>query len=127
RTPASVKPSDSIRLWQLQYQSRPHRSKFPPKLFRFKVGDLVRVSFLRRPFQRQYHERWSREVFVVNERFVTEGIPQYRLRDYDDEVIEGTFYQNQLQKAYPQDVYLVERILRRCRWHGNNEYLVRWK
>ncbi|OOZ57193.1 chromo domain-containing protein, partial [Solemya velum gill symbiont] len=48
-------------------------------------------------------------------------------RDYDDEVIEGTFYQNQLQKAYPQDVYLVERILRRRRRRGNNEYLVRWK
>ncbi|OOY54049.1 DDE-type integrase/transposase/recombinase [Solemya velum gill symbiont] len=127
RTPASIKPSDSNRLWQLQYQSRPHRSKFPKKLFGFKVGDLVRVSFLRRPFQRQYHERWSREVFVVNGRFVTEGIPQYRLRDYDDEVIEGTFYQNQLQKAYPQDVYLVERILRRRRRRGNNEYLVRWK
>ena len=71
RSPQSVKPTDSVELWKRQYDTIPdsnsnrrHVSAVPK--FKYKVGDLVSVSFLRRPFQREYDERWSRELFVVN-------------------------------------------------------------
>jgi hypothetical protein len=95
--------------------------------FKFKVGDLVRVSFLRKTFQREYDERWSRELFVVNDRFLSDNIPQYRLKDYAGEVISGTFYQTQLKKAYEQDTYLVEKVLRARTRGGQKQVLVRWK
>ena len=132
-SPASVKVSDSVDLWKLQYQSTPKTTKTKTQKlthvasYKVKVGDLVRVSFIRRQFQREYDERWSRELFVVNRRFMRENIPQYQLKDYSGEIISGTFYQNQLIKAYEQETYMGEKVIR-SRGKGNKiEYLVRWK
>lgn len=132
RTPKSVTPKDSVELWKRQYDSvaKPvGRSLGTSEIgtFNYKVGDLVRVSYLRRTFQREYDERWSRELFVVNERFVSDNIPQYRLKDYAGEVISGTFYQTQLKKAFEQETYLVEKVLRRRVRGGQKQVLVRWK
>lgn len=132
RTPRSVKAEDSVDLWKLQYTSQPKSSTRKPgasraKGFKYKVGDLVRVSFLRRTFQREYDERWSRELFVVNERFMSDGLPQYRLKDYAGEVVSGTFYENQLKKAYEQYRYLVETVLRSRKRGGRKQLLVRWR
>lgn len=132
RTPESVTSKDSVELWKRQYDSVPKPVKKTRRFsgigrFKFKVGDLVRVSFLRRTFQREYDERWSRELFVVNERFLSDNIPQYRLKDYAGEVISGSFYQMQLKKAYEQDTYLVEKVLRTRTRGGQKQVLVRWK
>ena len=132
RSPQSVKPTDSVELWKRQYDNLPmsnsnrrHVSAVPK--FKYKVGDLVRVSFLRRPFQREYDERWSRELFVVNQRFMSDNIPQYFLKDYAGELVSGTFYSNQLKKAHEQTNYLVEKVLRRRTRRGQKELLVRWR
>lgn len=134
RAPATVKKSDSVQLWKQQYQSAERSRKQLKPLhnktsatYKFKVGDLVRVSYIRRPFQREYDERWSREIFVVNVRFMRENIPQYQLKDYAGELVSGTFYQNQLIKAHEQGAYLVEKVLKQRRKGNKKEYLVRWK
>ncbi len=69
RTPESVKQKDSIDLWKLQYYPKTKRHVKPRKprtseKYKFRVGDIVRISFLRRQFQREYDERWSRELYV---------------------------------------------------------------
>ena len=145
RTPNSIKPKDSVELWKLQYESPPKstnskttsplnsvskKHKIRGKnIYKYKVGDLVRVSFIRKTFQREYDERWSRELFVVNDRFISDGISQYRLKDYAGEVVSGTFYQNRLKKAYEQATYFVEKVLRtRTRTRaGQKQKLLRWK
>ncbi|KAJ8314766.1 hypothetical protein KUTeg_006916 [Tegillarca granosa] len=138
RTPASVTPKDSVNLWKTIYEVnvRPKtkskqnvESKKTPyrRIYKFKVGDVVRISFLKRPFQKEYDERWSRELFVVTDRFVREGIPQYKLKDYANDLIDGTFYQNQLNKAYEQEVYFIEKVLKQRGKDKNKTYLVRWK
>ena len=130
RTPKSVKAKDSVALWKLQYDSQPKSSRQGPLRVRdytFKVGDLVRVSFLRRAFQREYDERWSRELFVVNDRFMSDNIPQYRLKDYAGEVVSGTFYEQQLKRAFEQNRYLVEKVLRSRKRGGQKQLLVRWR
>lgn len=131
RTPRSAKAEDSIDLWRLQYETlaKPVTKRVLPRVsrFTFKVGDLVRVSRMRRTFQREYDERWSRELFVINQRFMTEYIPQYRIKDYSGEEVYGAFYQNQLKKAYEQDTYLVEKVLKLTKRGGKKRVLVRWK
>ena len=132
RTPTSVKTKDSTDLWKLQYNRLPNLTARGPeaslsKKFKYKVGNLVRVSFLRHTFQREYDERWSRELFVVNERFMNDNILQYRLKDYAGEVVSGTFYEKQLKKAYEQDVYLVKKVLRSRKRAGHKQLLVRWR
>ena len=96
-------------------------------IYKYKAGDLVRVSFIRKAFQREYDERWSRELFVVNGRFVSDDFPQYRLKYYAGEVVSGTFYQNQLKKAYEQASYFIEKVLRTRTRAGQKQILVRWK
>lgn len=128
RAPKSVKPTDSAELWKLQYTPKTQSNDSSrSRSYRYKVGDLVRVSFMRRTFQREYDERWSRELFVVNQRFMSNNIPQYRLKDYTGEVISGTFYENQLKKAYEQQRYLVEQVLRSRKIRGQKQLLVRWR
>ena len=56
-----------------------------------------------------------------------EGIPQYKLKDYSGEIVTGKFYQKQLSKAYEQEMYLIERVLKSRKKAGQKEYLVRWK
>ena len=50
-----------------------------------------------------------------------ENIPQYQLKDYSGEIISGTFYQNQLIKAYQQETYMVEKVVIRSREQGNKK------
>ena len=132
RAPASVRSNDSVELWKLQYHSEKKRPikkhlKQGVRNYKYKIGDLVRVSFLRRPFQKEYDERWSREIFVVNERFMVEAIPQYKVKDYSGDIVTGTFYENQLARAYEQDVYKVEKVIRSRKKGGQKQFLVRWK
>lgn len=132
RSPASVKHKDSVALWNIQYNVLPKPSMKKSKLnvikrYKYKVGNLVRISFLRRAFQREYEERWSRELFVINQRFIKENIPQYQLKDYSGDLVTGTFYENQLKRAYRQDTYIVEKVLSSRKRNGQKQYLVRWK
>ena len=110
---------------KIQYETKPRLKK--NSSYGFKIGDLVRLSYIRRPFQREYDEWWSRELFVINERFMSEGIPQYRLKDYTGEIVSGVFYQKQLTKAYEQETYLVDELLKSRNQGRKKEFLVQWK
>lgn len=98
------------------------------KPFRFKVGDRVRISHLRNVFTREYDEKWSGEIFVVSERRLRGGLPVYRLKDYLNDEIKGTFYQAELQKVdvREDDEFKVEKILRTKGRGRNKQYLVKW-
>lgn len=52
--------------------------------YTFKIGDQVRISHLRRQFQRDYDQTFTEEIFVVSRRFVSQGIPIYKLKDMTD-------------------------------------------
>jgi hypothetical protein len=67
--------------------------------FKFKTGDLVKITYLRHPFQRDYQQKWTEELFIIRHRFLREGIPVYRIQDFEDGNIDGTFYQQELQKV----------------------------
>lgn len=89
------------------------KTKRVQKPYKFKVGDHVRISHLRNTFSREYDEKWSGEIFIVSERQLRGGLPIYRLKDYLNEEIKGTFYQAELQKVdvRKDDEFKVEKIL----------------
>ncbi|MFI0416594.1 MAG: chromo domain-containing protein, partial [Candidatus Thiodiazotropha sp.] len=129
QTPGSIKDKDEEFQWSLQYDTLPEkpRDKTTYARYKFKIGDEVRVSFLRKNFQKQHDERWSRETYTVINRSMNNGIPQYTLRDYSGTDIKGKFYQNQLLKAFPSETFLIERVISRRRRGGLEEVLVKWK
>jgi len=87
---------ESVRL--STYFSKPHTEKSHSWKFRFNIGDHVRITHLRNVFTREYDQRWTGEVFTISKRFWRSGVPIYKIKDYHDEEIKGTFYQSELQK-----------------------------
>ena len=50
----------------------------------------------------------------------------YKLKEYDGEELKGTFYEKELQKVIkPDDVYEVEKILKKRGRGRNVQYLVK--
>jgi len=95
------------------------RKKRKPTL---KVGDLVRLNKIYRTFQKAYLPGWTEEVFVVH-RVLPGPLPAYKIREWDETPVEGTFYEEDLQKVYVTDIFRVEKVLKRRK----NQLLVKWK
>ena len=95
--------------------------------FKFQGGDRVRISKAKRIFQKSYLPNFTEEMFTIYKRFARQ-VPVYKLKDDAGEILGGAFYEPELQKVIKNDdVYRVEKILRKRKRNGVVEYLVRWK
>ena len=48
----------------------------------------------------------------------------YKIKDLNDEIIKGIFYEKELQKTKnTSEVYIIEKIIKK----NKNKYLVRWR
>ena len=123
--PAKVTKKKAKTLWWRLY-----RPKQPVKIrsYKFNVGNTVRISFLKNIFTRAYDQRWAGELFTITERYRVQGIPQYKLKDYSGEPIQGAFYNEELQKVdvEPGHTFKIEKILKRRTRKGKKEVLVKW-
>jgi hypothetical protein len=116
--PRAVTKKDEARLWKLQY------AKAPTRRCAFRKGDMVRLSHVRQPFDREYDERWTMEYFVVDDRGMKEGMPYYTLKDTSGDAVQDTFYQPELNRVNvtEQMVCRIEKVIRRWR----NQAMVKW-
>ena len=66
-------------------------------------------------------------MFTITKR-VLRRPPVYKIGDYDEEDLEGTFYEQELQKVNKSDsdFYRVEEILRSRMRNKRKEYYVKW-
>ena len=140
RHPADIGKTNEAMVWKEQYvdtaesQKKPIKKeeepeknkKTPRKRYKFKVGDYVRLSHLKRAFQRDYQEKWTEEIFIVKERKYRSGIPVYKVTDYDKDPIEGTFYESELQKVNKDkdNLWRVDKVLKKRKRHGKEEWFV---
>ena len=64
---------------------------------------------MKRTFEKGYLPNFSKEIFTISKK-IPRDPPVYKLKDYDDEELKGTFYDKELQKIIKQDdVYEVEK------------------
>ena len=91
----------------------------------FKIGDQVRISKLKKKFEKGYTANWTEEVFIVQK--VQSTIPYtYKLKDTKNEIVKGTFYEPELQLA-KQTTFRIEKVLkRRTTKNGKREIFVKW-
>ena len=75
--------------------SKPLREYKKPVL---KTGDRVRISKYDFPFRKGYKPQFTREVFEIVA-IATRKPPTYTLKDEQDGIIEGNFYQKELIKV----------------------------
>lgn len=110
-------------------ESKVRQTLYPPKpkklLFKFAVGDTVRMSQARRPFKKGYAQNWSQEMFKVSRLYPTYPTT-YGLVDYAGEDIKGKFYPQELQKVVDSGSYKVEKILRTRKRANKTEFYVKW-
>jgi len=67
------------------------------------------------------YANWSAEIFKVITIFHTNPIT-YGLAEYNGERVEGSFYEQELQKTDLTDVFLVEKVIQKRK----GEVLVKW-
>ena len=112
---ASEKKNERI-VWFNLYGNEP-----APKLtFKFKVGNKVRITKKKGIFDKGFTPRWTEEIFTVSQVQYTDP-PTYKITDNNGEEIQGTFYEQELQKTN-QEMYRIEKVVRR----KGNKSLVKW-
>lgn len=116
-----MKPADVTRENEAQVKKKYAIQVVERKRAKFRVGDKVRVSRSKLVFEKGYTPNWSTEIFTVR-RIVRTNPLTYQLNDYQDQPIEGGFYEEELSKVRYPDIYLVEKVLRR---RGDQIY-VKW-
>ena len=112
---ASLKKNE-ITVWRNLYSDNRRRTSRP----KFSVGDRIRITKKKTLFEKGYTPRWTEEVFAVSKVQYTEP-PTYKIKDHNDEEIQGTFYEQVMQKTN-QDVYRIEKVIRK----RGDKSLVKW-
>ena len=109
-------------------RDRMHRRRKPPRGKNdVKVGDQVRISKVKSVFAKGYLPNWTEEIFTVAEVNNKHTPTMYKLKDYQGEVIEGSFYREEIEAiTKDDDVFLVEKVIRRQRRQGEMWVLVKW-
>ena len=92
-----------------------------PMRAKFKIDDKVRIQKKEGLFEKGFTPNWTVEVFTVSKVHRTYPIT-YKITDYNDEEIQGTFYEQQLQKT-SQEVFRNEKVVK----IGKTQILVTWK
>ena len=97
-----------------------------PINYKFEIGDQVRINKTKRTFDKGYLPNFSKEIFTISQQIPRQ--PRvYKLKYYDEEELDGTFYEEELQKVIKEDdVYEVEKILKKEGKGKNERYFVKW-
>jgi len=121
--PADVIPDNEDAIRARLYLIQKKRSNW-----NLKLGDNVRMTTQRRPFQKGYIGNWSEEIFVVYDQMPTIPVT-YKLKDLAREDIKGSFYENELQSVMKSGNVLfdIEHILKTRKKAGKVEYFVKWR
>ena len=124
RPPALVNSENEDEVFRTLYRNV--LDNVQPVKYKFKIGDQVRISKIKRKFEKGYLPNYSKEIFTVSKK-VPRNPPVYKLKDYDGEELKGTFYDKELQKVIKHDdMYEVEKILKKRGKGKNVQYLVKW-
>ncbi|XP_048258345.1 uncharacterized protein LOC125383684 [Haliotis rufescens] len=92
-------------------------------------GTRVRLNKSKGTFEKGYLPNWTTELFTVDRLVTGRTPPVYRIKDDHGEVLQGTFYPEEIQPILKtDDVYAVDRVLKRRpgQKQGQEEVLVKW-
>ena len=118
-TPVNAnKKENELRVWRNPYPEHLEIHGVNPK---FSVGDKVRISKKKKTFEKGYTTRWMEEIFTIVEVKRTSHVT-YRIADLNEEEIQGTFYEPELQNT-SQELFRIEKVIKR----GKKKSLVKWK
>ena len=92
-----------------------------------KVGDKVRISKVKSTFAKGYLPNWTEEIFTVSSINKKFSPTTYKLKDYNNEVIEGSFYRYEIEPIiHDDDTFMIEKVIRRQTRDNEVWCLVKW-
>ena len=92
---------------------------------KYKIDDLVRISLKRRELfdKPSGNIKWSEELFKIY-KINKSNLTTYQLKDMNDEIIKGQFYEKELQLTKNiTGEYIIEKILKT----KGNQICVKWR
>ena len=126
-SPSQVTRQNEAKLWKMMYVDTAKLKR--KRSFAFEVDDHVRISHLKYPFQRDYQQKWTEEIFQITQRVRKYGHNLYMLQDLMNEPVDGHFYEIELQRITKDpnnSSFRVEKVIRRRRYRGQEELFVKW-
>lgn len=121
KAPIDVTINNEEEVWNTLYQPKLSSLRTP----KLQEGDRVRISKLRQTFEKGYIASWSEELFTISQVKRTQP-PTYVIKDDSGEELDGTFYEQELQKVANKEVYRIEKVLRQRGKGKNKSYYVSW-
>ena len=92
---------------------------------KYKINDLVRISLRRKELfdKATGNIKWSEELFKIHS-IDKSNIITYKIKDLNNEIIKGIFYEKELQKTRnTSNEYIIEKILKT----NKNKIYVKWR
>ncbi|XP_044005566.1 uncharacterized protein LOC122850494 [Aphidius gifuensis] len=75
---------------------------------KFNVNDNVRISKYKHIFEKGYKPNWTNEIFTIIK--INKTVPvTYKLKDYQENPIQGCFDNEELHRVKHSDIYLIEK------------------
>ena len=63
---------------------------------KFKKGNRVRIFRYKSHFEKGYTIKWTNEIFIID-KIINSSPITYEIKDLNGEIIEGRFYENELE------------------------------
>ena len=116
------KPENYQQVFKTLYFGKVQSRNKEPK---YSVGDQVRISVKKNIFEKGYTINWSDKIYTIDK--IKKSLPPtYILKDDRGEVIEGTFYEEELQKTNT-NIFRIEKVLQKKKIRGEDFLRVKWK
>ena len=120
-----MKPSDVNKSNEKYIKNTVYNYNITNKIAKFKINDFVRISLKRRQLfdKPTGNIKWSEELFKIY-KINKSNVITYKLKDMNDEIIKGIFYEKELQLTKnTTGEYIIEKVLKT---KGNKIY-VKWR
>jgi hypothetical protein len=131
-TPAEAslaKNRDAVALLVSDQSEGPPTAKEDKRVAKFALGDMVRLSRVKGTFEKGYIANYTQEIYTIRSviRYDDTTTPLlYEVKDFNDKPINGTFYEQELQKTAVGDIRLIESVIKKRTVKGQKQILVKW-
>ena len=126
-TPAEASNQKNKNMVWLNLNGKARTNPVKPK---FSIGDKVRITKKKTVFEKGYSTMWTEEVFTESQIQFTDP-PTYKITDNNGEEIQGTFYEQEMQKT-DQKIFRIEKVICKlkyksfAKWYGHPDTLNSW-
>ena len=120
-----IKPTDVTKSNEKYMKNTVYNYNITNKIPKFKINDLVRIFLKRRELFDKVsgNIKWKEELFKIHS-IHKSNVISYKIKDLNDKVIKGIFYEKELQKTKnTTNEYIIEKILKT----NKNKLYVKWR